>query len=110
MVLDPTLIAGLAAIASVITSGLVIWNFLQSPSKANATEIAKLRDQVAVIATAVTEHETTLKGLPTKAAFHDLQIATERMNGDVRVMGETLRAVKETSNLMRDWLLEKGVK
>lgn len=110
MELDATLIAALSAVASVITSGLVVWNFLQSPSKANANEIAKLREEVKTIATSVTQHETTLKSLPTKEAFHDLQMATERMSGDLRVMGESMKAVRENSNLMRDWLLEKGVK
>lgn len=108
--MEATLLAAIAAAAAAINSGLVIWNFLQSPSKKNAAAIDSLQTQVSSLERKLTEHEATLKNMPTKEAFHELQMTTERMNSDVRVMGETLKAVKENSNLMRDWLLEKGVK
>lgn len=108
--MEATLLAGIAAAAAAINSGLVVWNFLQSPSKKNEQAIASLQGQVSALNAKLTEHEATLKGLPTKEAFHDLQMLTAHMNGDVRVMAESMKAIKETSNLMRDWLLEKGVK
>lgn len=108
--MEATLLAAIAAAAAAINSGLVIWNFLRSPSKKNAAAIEALQSQVGTLASKLTEHEATLKNMPTKEAFHELQMTTERTNGDIRVISETLKAVKENSNLMRDWLLEKGVK
>lgn len=121
MQLDLVLLAGISATAAAITGLLTIWNFFQSPAKKNADDLSSFRkeaaaaideldDRLVLLEKGVGTIEATLASLPTKDSLHDLQMVLERVNSDVRVMGETLKGVKETSNLMRDWLLEKGVK
>lgn len=108
--MEATLLAGIAAAAAAINSGLVIWNFLQSPSSKNAAALKALNEEFVAAKEKIAKLESAVETMPTKDAFHDLQVQFERMGGDLRVMGADLKAVKETSNLMRDWLLEKGVK
>jgi uncharacterized coiled-coil protein SlyX len=104
------LIIGIIGAATVINSGLVVWNFIQSPSKKNAESLSALQKDVAELERRLGAQDVALKQMPTKEAVHELQLATEKMSGRLDVLNETLKAVKETSNLMRDWLLEHGLK
>ena len=97
-------------LVSVIALGTAGWNIITGPAAKLARIIEKLDERVDAVERVQAAHGNPLEQLPDKDSLHELQIVVERMNSDVRVMGETLRGVKETSNLMRDWLLEKGVK
>ena len=108
--MEATLLAAIAAAAAAINSGLVIWNFLQSPSRKNGEAIASMQATVAKLEKSFAEHDNTLKNMPTKDALHELQMSISAINTDVKVLATEMKAVRETSNLMRDYLLEKGVK
>lgn len=108
-------------LVSILAFGTSGWGILQGPARKNAETIKAINDTLTRLIEKIDErvdtvervqaaHTSQLEQLPDKDSLHELQIVVERMNSDVRVMGETLKGVKETSNLMRDWLLEKGVR
>lgn len=121
----------LGLISLVIVVGGAIWGYISSPSKKTAEQLGKfaetttaliekldtkfeqniaaLHERIGVLERENAAFRIRLESLPTQEAFHQFQLSTERMNSDIRVISETLKGVKETSNLMRDWLLEKGV-
>lgn len=120
------------ATASAAISGLLnIWNFFQSPAaklakdlaelkvdtakdiadlkKENAEAIDQLDDRLVLLERGMGTIEATLQSMPTKNDLHKLEIGQEKMNTTIQVVSTTLEGVKETNDLMRDWLLKKGV-
>lgn len=128
---DIVIFVWISGIAAAITGGLTIWNFFQAPSTKLAKDLTDFKAESAAGLSALREDtskkidalderlgdierdmgaiETTLKAMPTKDDLHKVDMRIEKMNTDVKVVGTTLEAVKETNDLMRDWLLKKGV-
>lgn len=106
----------LMSITALATAG---WNILTGPAAKNAVAlkstaetlgllIDKLDGRMDLAEKALAAQAIKLEQVPDSESLHMVQMALERMNSDVRVMGETLKGVKETSNLMRDWLVKEG--
>lgn len=104
------LIAGIIAAATVINSGLIVWNFLQSPSKKNGEALTTLTTRVEAVEKKQTELSADMKNLPTKDALHDLQMSIGGINTEVKVVSTEMKAIRETSNLLRDWLVKESAK
>lgn len=109
-VMEATLLAGIAAAAAAINSGLVIWNFLQSPSKKNAAEIQKLQADQAAFKIKLAAIEQTLNQLPDKDTVHHLDMKVSQLNGSIGVLGESLKAVERTAHRIETFLLEQAKK
>lgn len=99
-----------ALIGAIVSVGGAVYAWFAGRSKATSDEIDALDKRVRATERRLDQHDGTMKNLPTMESLHDLQMTTERMNSDVRVMGETLKGVKETSNLLRDWLVKESTK
>lgn len=108
-------------LVSITALGTAGWNILTGPAAKNAAAlkstaetlgllIDKIDARLDLAEKTIGAHQAKLEQMPTNADLHDIRMTVERTGSDVRVMGETLRGVKETSNLMRDWLLEKSIK
>tara|TARA_R110002020_G_scaffold10801_22_gene41080 strand:+ start:7240 stop:7569 length:330 start_codon:yes stop_codon:yes gene_type:complete len=104
------LVPWLSGASLIIALGTTLWNIFTGPAAKLAKVIEKVDERVDGLERVQLAHAAQLEQLPDKDSLHELQIVVERMNSDIRVMGETLKGVREISNLMRDWLLEKGVK
>lgn len=117
--MDSAVLSYLALAAASISNGLQVWNFFQSPARKNAEALDKLigattalekrtSDQIAAVERRVAALEDAYKHVPDKESFHELKLAIERMNSDIRVTNQVLVAVKENSNLTRDFVLKNG--
>lgn len=129
--MDSLILIWIATGSAAISGALTIWNFFQAPStklgkdladfkaesarglatfkKETAEAIDQLDDRLVLLERGMGTIEATLQSMPTKSDLHKLEIAQEKMNTTIQVVSTTLEGVKETNDLMRDWLLKKGV-
>jgi hypothetical protein len=127
--MDSTILAVIASVAAAITSGLTIWNFFQSPSKKNATDIADLGtslggridvlraevaregrvidDKVDLVAGRVAKLETVVDQMPDKDSMHRLELGLERVAGQLNTMNERLNPIDNLSRRLQEVLLDK---
>jgi hypothetical protein len=108
--MEAQLITGIIAAATVVNSGLVVWNFMQSPSKKNAEAIAALQGMVATFEKKLAEHELTLKNMPSKDTVHALDLKVTTLTGTVNVVAESLQAVERTAHRIEEFLLNAARK
>lgn len=54
--------------------------------------------------------ETVLGQMPDKDTVHRLEVSVTEIRGDIKAQGETLSAVKATTNRVEDFLLNRGGK
>jgi|GEM_PF-3976757 len=101
-------VAMVAGAGGAISTVVTVWNILQGPSRGLGTRVGAVEERADLMDKRLVHVETELEQLPTKDALHDLQMTVERLNSDIRVLSETMRGVKETSNLVRDYLLEEA--
>jgi hypothetical protein len=66
------------------------------------------KDSVGAIERRIAGLEDAYKHVPDKESFHELKLAIEKMNSDIRVTNQVLIAVKENSNLTRAFVLKNG--
>lgn len=104
--------------AAVLSSGLAIWTFMQSPAKKNADAIEKAKSDSAEAITKINrkliEHdrriqsvEGELKHLPDKEAVHELKLAIVELQGTVKAQNVQLGAVAQlVANI--DGYMRKG--
>lgn len=105
---DTNFISWLALAAAAISNGLTVWNFVQSPSRAANTAIAKLAELVTGQEKRIQSLEGELKHLPSKDAVTDLRIALAKIEGTVGRLEERLRPISNTVEHIDTFLRERG--
>lgn len=83
-------------IAAVLGAGLSIWNFIQSPSKSNASAIEKLVAKLTDHDRRIQTVEGELKHLPDKDMVYELRVAIIELQGTVKALDMQLGAVGKT--------------
>lgn len=125
------------AAAAVLAAGLTIWNFFQSPSKKNESQIETLRsdseaadkslrgaidllrreaaaeckvidDKVDAIGGRVSTLETLLRSMPDQASQHRLELGLSELRGDFRALAERLAPIDNLSRRLQEILLDKA--
>lgn len=103
--MEATLVTGIIAAATVINSALVVWNFLQSPSKKNAETLAILQSAIAVMEKQLAEHESALKNLPSIETVHHLDLKVTALTGSMNVIEKSVQALERTAHRIENFLL-----
>ena len=116
----------LVPLSAALAAGLSIWNFIQSPSKKNESEIVSLRqsiellrrdvaaetnvidDKVATLAGRIQLVEGEIRHLPDRDAAHRLEMAVERLNGRIETLDERLKPVASIADRMQELLIEQS--
>lgn len=117
--MDSTILASIAAVSAAISGLLTIWNFFQSPSKKNASDIASVRtdlgaeikavdDKTDAVAGRVSTLETVLHQMPDKDSLHRLEISLERMTGEINTLNAKLLPVENLSRRLQEFMLERA--
>jgi len=124
--MDVTLLAGLAALAAAINSGLTVWNFVQSPSRKNAEQLARLTEAISDLAkTAARETkfvddrvdemvsrvnalEIVINQLPDRDSLHRLEMSLTTLSGQLNAMNTRLDPIDHLSRRLQEMLLEKS--
>lgn len=93
--------------AAVLSSGLAIWTFMQSPAKKNADAIDKANTKLVDHDRRIQAVESEIKHLPDKEAVHELKLAIVELQGTVKAQNVQLGAVAQlVANI--DGYMRKG--
>ena len=94
--------------AAVLAAGLAWWNWLQSPSKANADAIKAMVEKLTEHDRRIQTIEGEMKHLPDKDAVTDLKVAIVELRGTVKAMDVQLAAVGRTVANIDGYLRKDG--
>jgi len=108
-------------IAIVIALGTTVYSWLTSRSRHNEIALTKLEEKYSNALAKMDERqdkaesrlakvEGELQHLPTKEGQHQLEIAMERLAGDMKTMTEAMKGTRSTVNRMEVVLLERNTK
>lgn len=124
--MDAQLVAWVALLASVISNGLTVWNFLQSPSKKNGerldqlaqsvdrltqaigVEVKKVDDRVDEVSQRVGMLEASMHQLPDKESLHRLEINLTSLTGQLNVLTERLNPIDHLSRRLQEMLVDRS--
>lgn len=94
------LIAGLALGWSVLNTAYTWYNNTQSATKRDVDQHGK----------DISGLQSDIKSLPTKDAFHQLEISVTRLEGQSTAQGKELQAIAATTQRIEKWLLDSSQK
>lgn len=100
-----------SSLASTLLSiGAVVYAWLTSRSKINATEIRELQADMAAFKIDLAAVEQTLKQMPDKDTVHHLDMKVSQLAGSIGVLGESLKSVERSAQRIETFLLEQAKK
>lgn len=70
--------------------GTLVWNILSGPSKKNAARLEALSVQLSGVAQRLAQVETRQAALPSQQDMHELELAMERLKGEMKTMSQTM--------------------
>ncbi len=74
----------------VLSFGTAIWTVFSGPSKKNAAKIDNLADKLASLDHRLGSIEQSQKVLPSKDDMHELELAMERLKGEMKTLSQVL--------------------
>lgn len=78
------------AMSTVINLGTVIWNIFSGPSKKNGARLDALAAQLGLVDQRVAKVEQAQQALPSKDDMHELELAMERLKGEMKTMSQVM--------------------
>lgn len=85
-----TIILWVAALSTLLSFGTAIWTVFSGPSKKNAAKIDNLADKLASLDHRLGSIEQSQKVLPSKDDMHELELAMERLKGEMKTLSQVL--------------------
>lgn len=79
------------ALSTVINLGTVVWNIFSGPSKRNGVRLDALAAALALVDQRVAKVEQAQLALPSKDDMHELELAMERLKGEMKTMSEVMK-------------------
>ena len=79
------------ALSTVINLGTVVWNIFSGPSKKNGARLDALAAQLGLVDQRVAKVEQAQLALPSKDDTHELELAMERLKGEMKTMSEVMK-------------------
>ncbi|MCF1744637.1 DUF2730 family protein [Paradevosia shaoguanensis] len=93
-----------------ISIGTMIYVWLTSQSKVNEADIRDLHKKVSEQDGRLQGFENALKNMPDKDTVHDLDMKVSELNGQIRVVSESMKAVERTAQRIENFLLDQAKK
>lgn len=95
--------------------GTLVWNIVSGPSKKNAARLEALAVQLSGVDQRVAQVETKQSALPSQHDMHELELAMERLKGEMKTLsqimaghGEIMKRVEAMTARHEDHLLKKS--
>ena len=77
-----------AALGSLLSFGTAIWTIFSGPSRKNATRLDGMATKIDALTLRIGTVETAQTALPTKQDMHELELAMERLKGEMATMSQ----------------------
>lgn len=95
------------ALSQLLTFGLAVWNLIASGSRANARTLEVHGEALRGLDTRLNAVELTMREIPTRRDFHDLDKKMTQLEGTMGVLMERLRPVEAISERLQEVLIEQ---
>lgn len=86
-----TIILWVAGLSTLLSFCTAVWTIFSGPSKKNSTKIDQLSDKLAAMDHRLGSIEQSQKVLPSKDDMHELELAMERLKGEMKTMSEVMK-------------------
>jgi hypothetical protein len=84
------LLLWVSAASLVLSFCTAVWTIFSGPSKKNSTKIDTLTDKVAAIDRRLGDIEQSQRALPSKDDMHELELAMERLKGEMKTLSQVM--------------------
>lgn len=102
------LVAWVVALNMLLTFALTIWNLMASGSRANARRLDAHAEQLQQHGARISAVEQWQGAMPSKDDMHKLELAIERLNGNVAGISQVVERVETIVSRHDAHLLETG--
>lgn len=96
------------ALSQLLTFGLTVWNLVASGSRANARTLEGHGEALRGLDGRLSAVELSLREIPTRKDFHDLDKQMTELRGAMQVLTERLKPVEAISERLQEVMLEQG--
>ncbi len=104
------IIIWVVALTHLMTFGMSVWNLLASGSRANARTLEVHGETLRNLGDRLNAVEVSMREIPTRKDFHDLDRQMVALGGALNVMTERLRPVEAISERLQEVLIEQRSK
>jgi hypothetical protein len=84
------LIVWALALSTLINFGALIWNIFSGPSKKNGARLDAMAQTLAALDHRLSSVEQSQRVLPSKDDMHELELAMERLKGEMKTMSQVM--------------------
>jgi hypothetical protein len=98
------------ALSQLLTFALTVWNLVSSGSRANARKLEIHGESLNDLENRISAVELTLREIPSRRDFHDLDLRMTKLQGAMEVLIERLKPIEAISERLQEVLLEQGRK
>ena len=95
------------ALSQLLTFGLAVWNLIASGSRANARTLETHGESLRGLDTRLNSVEFSIREIPTRKDFHDLDKQMTVLAGSIGVLMERLKPVEAISDRLQESLLDQ---
>lgn len=95
------------ALSQLLTFGLTVWGLISSGSRANARTLETHGAVLGGLESRLSAVELTMKDLPSRKDFHDLDIRMTRLTGAMEVLTERLKPIEAISERVQEALIKQ---
>lgn len=99
------LVVWVIALSQLLTFGLTVWNLLASGSRANAQTLKVHGDMMRGLDGRLSAVELTMRDMPSRKDFHELDNQMTALSGQMAVLNERLKPIEAISDRLQDVLL-----
>lgn len=96
------------ALSQLLTFGLTVWNLIASGSRANARTLEAHSDMLQRQENRLNAVELSLREIPTRRDFHELDLRMTKLQGVMEVLTERLRPIEAITERLQETMLERG--
>ncbi|WP_353429012.1 DUF2730 family protein [Paracoccus denitrificans] len=101
------LIVWVIALSQLLTFGLTVWNLIASGSRANARTLETHGETLRGLDSRLSAVELSMREIPTRKDFHDLDKQMTELRGSIGVLMERLRPVEAISERLQEVMIEQ---
>lgn len=95
------------ALSQLLTFGLTVWNLIASGSRANARTLETHGETLRGLDSRLSAVELSMREIPTRKDFHDLDKQMTELRGSIGVLMERLRPVEAISERLQEVMIEQ---
>lgn len=95
------------ALTQLLTFGMAVWNLIASGSRANARTLETHGDTLRGLDSRLSKVELTMREIPNRKDFHDLDKQMTELRGTMGVLTERLKPVEAISDRLQEVILDQ---